>query len=241
MLRMSGCERPWPTKVQFPTLRDQGWLALTSADFRQAVLERLTLRKFAAGEAVYRMGDEEGGLWAIVEGGVQFEIPGPQLAPGLAYVAIPGFWFGETPLIRKTVRPLDAIASQPSVFAAMSLADCRSVLDEDPSRWQWIALLANLNSDLALGLTADLLLQDPQQRIIAALLRLAGWRTGLHFVANPGPIHLTQQQLGRIANLSRTAASGILRDLERRGLIVMGYRSLEVLDGDGLRALLGEH
>lgn len=241
MLRMSGCERPWPTKVQFPTLRDQGWLALTSADFRQAVLERLTLRKFAAGEAVYRMGDEEGGLWAIVEGGVQFEIPGPQLAPGLAYVAIPGFWFGETPLIRKTVRQLDAIASQPSVFAAMSLADCRSVLDEDPSRWQWIALLANLNSDLALGLTADLLLQDPQQRIIAALLRLAGWRTGLHFVANPGPIHLTQQQLGRIANLSRTAASGILRDLERRGLIVMGYRSLEVLDGDGLRALMGEH
>ena len=231
----------WPTKVQFPTLRDQGWLALTSADFRQAVLERLTLRKFAAGEAVYRMGDEEGGLWAIVEGGVQFEIPGPQLAPGLAYVAIPGFWFGETPLIRKTVRPLDAIASQPSVFAAMSLADCRSVLDEDPSRWHWIALLANLNSDLALGLTADLLLQDPQQRIIAALLRLAGWRTGKHFVANPGPIHLTQQQLGRIANLSRTAASGILRDLERRGLIVMGYRSLEVLDGDGLRALLGEH
>jgi CRP-like cAMP-binding protein len=241
MLRMSGCERPWPTKVQFPTLRDQGWLALTSADFRQAVLERLTLRRFAAGEAIYRIGDGEGGLWAIVEGGVQFEIPGPQLAPGLAYVAIPGFWFGETPLIRKSVRQLDAIATQPSVFAAISLADCRSVLDEDPSRWQWIALLANMNSDLALGLTADLLLQDPQQRIIAALLRLAGWRTSPHFVANPGPIHLTQQQLGRIANLSRTAASGILRDLERRGLIVMGYRSLEVLDGDGLRALLGEH
>lgn len=241
MLRMSGSERPWSTKVPFPTLRDQGWLTLTSPDFQQAVLERLTLRKFAAGEAIYRTGDDEGGLWAIVEGGVQFEIPGPQLAPGLAYVAIPGFWFGETPLIRKTVRQLDAIATQPSVFAAITLADCRSVLEEDPSRWQWIALLASLNSDLALGLTTDLLLQDPQHRIIAALLRLAGWRMGQHFVANPGPIHLTQQQLGRIANLSRTAASGILRDLERRGLIVMGYRSLEVLDGDGLRTMLGEH
>lgn len=241
MLRMSGSERPWPTKAHFPTLRDQGWLALTCPDFQQAVLERLTLRKFAAGEAIYRTGDDEGGLWAIVEGGVQFEIPGPQLAPGLAFVAMPGFWFGETPLIRRSIRQLDAIATQPSVFAAISLADCRSVLEEDPSRWQWIALLANMNYDLALGLTADLLLQDPQQRIIAALLRLAGWRSGRHFVANPGPIHLTQQQLGRIANLSRTAASGILRDLERRGLIAMGYRSLEVLDSDGLRAMLGEH
>lgn len=241
MLRMSGCERPPTSRLRFPALQDHGWLSLTSSDFRQAVLERLTIRKLAAGEAIYRMGDNEGGLWAIVEGGVQFEIPGPQLAPGLAYVAIPGFWFGETPLISKTARQIDAVATHPSVFATISLGDCRTLLDEDPSRWQWIALLANMNCDLALGLTTDLLLQEPRQRIIATLLRLSGWRTSLHLTPNPGPIYLTQQQLGRIANLSRTAASGILRDLEKQGLIVMGYRSLEVLDGDALRAMLGEH
>lgn len=199
------------------------------------------MRKLAAGEAIYRAGDREGGLWAIVNGGVQFEVPGPQLAPSLALVAIPGFWFGETLLISRAARRTNAYAARSSVFATISLADCRALLDEDPARWQWIALLANMNCDLAMGLAADLLLQDPRQRIIATLLRLSGWRTGPYLTPNPGPVHLSQQQLGQISNLSRTVVSGILRELEERGLIAIGYRALEVLDGGALKAILGEH
>lgn len=243
MLRMSGCERSWSSArpPRYPVLNDHGWLALTPSDFRHAVFERLTIRKLSAGEAIYRAGDREGGLWAIIEGGVQFEIPGPQLTPSLAHVAIPGFWFGEAPLIGKAARQVDAFAVHASVFATISLADCRTILDEDPARWQWIALLASMNRDLAIGLAADLLLHEPRQRIIAALLRLSGWRTGPHLTPNPGPIHLSQQQLGQIANLSRTVVSGILHDLEQRDLIAVGYRTLEVLDGDGLKGILEQH
>lgn len=238
MLRMSGCERVSSTRPRFPILADHGWLALTSHDFRQAVFDRLQLRKLTAGEAIFRRGDREGGLWAVVEGGVQFEIAGPQLAPSLAHVAAPGFWFGEAPLISKAGRQLDAYAARPSVFATILLADCRAMLDEDPARWQWIALLANINRDLAMGLAADLLLQEPRQRIVAALLRLSGWRTVTHLAPNPGPVHLSQQQLGQVTNLSRTVVSGVLRDLEQRGLISIGYRVLEVLDGESLGTML---
>jgi CRP-like cAMP-binding protein len=222
-------------------LSDHGWLSITSPDFRDAVLDRLTIRKLAAGDALYRAGDREGSLWGIIEGGVRFEMPGPQLAPGLNHVAIPGFWFGEGPLIGKTDRLSDAYAAEASVFVTISLPDCRAILDEDPARWQWIALLSNLNRDLALGMIADLLLQNPRQRIIATLLRLSGWRTGPYLTPNPGPLHLTQQQLGQIANLSRTVVSATLRDLEQHGLISIGYRSLEVVDGEGLRGMLSEH
>jgi len=238
MLRMSGCERPSAARPLLPVLDDHGWLALTPSDFRQAVLERLAIRRLATGEALYRAGDREGGLWAIIEGSVQFEIPGPQLAPSLALVAIPGFWFGEAPLISRAAREINAYAAHASVFATISLADCRTILKEDSARWQWIALLASMNCDLAMGLAADLLLQEPRQRIIAALLRLSGWRTGPHLTPSPGPVHLSQQQLGQIANLSRTVVSSILGDLERRGLIAVGYRTLEVRNGDGLKAML---
>lgn len=238
---MSGCDRSWSVRSRFPTLGEHGWLAVTSADFRQAVFDRLTIRKLAAGDAVYRAGDCEGGLWGIIEGGVQFEMPGPQLSPGLAHVAIPGFWFGEAPLIGKEARRNDAYATEASTFATISLSDCRAVLDEDPGRWQWIALLANMNRELAMGVAADLLLQDPRQRVIATLLRLTGWRAGLHLTPNPGPVHLSQQHLGQVANLSRTVVSSTLRDLEQRGLIAIGYRSLEVLDGEALKAVLNEH
>jgi CRP-like cAMP-binding protein len=240
MLRMSGCERPWSARPRIPILSEHGWLALTSSDFRQAVLERLQCRKLAAGEAIYRAGDREGGLWAIVEGGVQFESPGPQLAPSPAHVAIPGFWFGETPLISRTGRKVDAYAARPSVFATISLGDCRAILEDDPARWQWLALLASMNCDLAVGLAADLRLQEPRKRVVAALLRLSGWRTSLHLKPIPAPVHLSQLQIGQITNLSRTVVSGILLDLEQDGLVTIGYRLLEVLDGDALKVMLGE-
>lgn len=240
MLRMSGCERSSAARTRLPVLSDHGWLALTPPDFRRAVVERLTIRRLRAGEAIYRAGDREGGLWAIIEGGVQFEIPGPQLAPCLAYFAVPGFWFGEAPLISKGARQVNAYAAGSSIFATISLVDCRAIIDEEPARWQWIALLAHMNRDLVEGLAADLLLQEPRQRVIAALLRLSGWRAAPNLMPNPGPIHLSQQQLGQIANLSRTVVSGILGDLARRGLIAVGYRMLEVLDGDGLKALMGD-
>jgi CRP-like cAMP-binding protein len=223
-----------------PILQDHGWLAQTPSDFRQAVLERLSMRKVAAGERLYSAGDREGGLWGIIDGGVKFEIPGPQFEPGVAHMAIPGFWFGETSLIRRTAREVDVYAAQSSVLAMLSLADCRTILCEDPARWQWIALLAGMNHDLAMGLVADLLLQGPQQRLVATLLRLSGWRAGPHLSANPVSVHLSQQQLGLIANLSRTVVSSILLDLKQRGLIDVGYRTLEVLDGDALEAMLGD-
>lgn len=241
MLRMSSCERSGSQRPRFPVLSEHGWLALTAPDFRQAVLDRLTFRKLTAGDPVYRSGDREGGLWAVIEGGVQFEISGPQIVPGLAHVAIPGFWFGAASLIGKEARRHDAYASEPSVFATISLLDCRAILDEDPGGWQWIALLASMNLDLAMGMAADLLLQDPRRRVVATLLRLAGWRTGNHLPPNPGPVQLSQQHLGQIANLSRTVVSATLRDLEDRGLISIGYRSLEVLDGEALKTMLNEH
>jgi CRP-like cAMP-binding protein len=241
MFRMSGCDRSSPARSRFSDLCDRGWLSLTSLDFRQAVLDRSTIRKLVGGEALFRSGDREGSLWAIIEGGVRFEFPGPQLTPGLTHVAIPGFWFGETPLVGKTARLFDAYAAGPSVFATVPFSDVRVLIEDDPARWQWIALLASMNRDLAMGVAADLLLQEPRQRVIAALLRLSGWRTGPHLPPNPAPIHLSQQQLGQISNLSRTVVSATLRDLERRGLIAVGYRALEVLDGDSLGVMLSEN
>lgn len=238
MLRMAGYERSQSVRPRVPVLSDHGWLTFTSPDFRDAVLGRLSMRKLAAGELVYRAGDREGGLWAIVDGGVQFESRGPQLSPGLNHVAIPGFWFGEASLIAKTARQVDVYASQSSVFATLSLADCRAILYDDPARWRWIALLADINHDLAMGLVADLLLQEPKQRIVATLLRLSGWRTGRHLSADPVPVHLSQQQFGQVANLSRTVVSGVLHDLKQRGAISISYRSLEVIDGESLEAML---
>ncbi|HET9445760.1 MAG TPA: hypothetical protein VFO35_05845, partial [Steroidobacteraceae bacterium] len=58
-------------------LAQRGWLAHTPPNFRKAVLARTQLRAFRKGAAVYRLHDPPGGLWAVVKGAVELELPSP--------------------------------------------------------------------------------------------------------------------------------------------------------------------
>ena len=131
-------------------------------------------------------------------------------------------------------------AIQASTLACLSLADCHAILREDGARWRWIALLSATTSELAIGLAGDLLLRDPQKRVIATLLRLAGLRGSALVPAMSAPINLSQEKLGQLVNLSRTVVSGILRDLEKQGYIEIQYRGILVSNQAALSSLLQE-
>jgi CRP-like cAMP-binding protein len=219
-------------------LSETGWLSLTPIEFRSAVLERVTLHKFDPGETVYRIGDPPGGLWAVVDGTVEIEIPGPESAPTFARFATPGIWLGEGALIRASRRRAGIIATCPCMMAYLSLADCRRLLEEDPSRWRWIALLSTMNLDLALQLAADLLLREPEKRTAAMILRLAGLRNGPFLRSTPSPIRLSQEKLGLLVNLSRTAIGPIIHDFMEKGWIEVHYREISVRDEAGLLSVL---
>lgn len=220
-------------------LLERGWLSLTSEDFQKVVFEKLKIRQFKAGETVTRAGEPGGGLWGLVDGGIRIEQPDAQLTRELMQVSLPGFWFGERALLWNGARQHDVYAARPLILATISLADCQSILAENPAHWKWIALLAQINGDLAIGLVADLLLKNPRRRLVAIVLRLSGRKAGLNL--SSGEFHISQQQLGEIANLSRTVVNETLLDLERRGLISISYRSIKILDATRLRAILAEH
>src|SRR5688572_26558415 len=80
-------------------LSRHGWLSFTPPEFRAAVLARIQLHEFEKGESVYRAGDPPGGVWALVEGAVEIESSPLTAAPHLMHFGVPGFWFGEAPLI----------------------------------------------------------------------------------------------------------------------------------------------
>jgi CRP-like cAMP-binding protein len=219
-------------------LTESGWLSLTPIEFRSAVLERISLHEFGRGESVYRFGDPPGGLWAVVDGTVEIEIPGPESAPSFARFATPGFWLGEGALIRASPRQVGVVATGRCIMAYLPLADCRRLLEEDPSRWRWIALLSTMNLDLALRLAADLLLREPEKRTAAMILRLAGLRNGAFLRSTPGPIRLSQEKLGMLVNLSRNAIGPIIRDFTEKDLIEVRYRVISVRDEAGLLSIL---
>jgi CRP-like cAMP-binding protein len=219
-------------------LVNHGWLSFTPPDFRKNVLARIQSRDFRKGEAVYRAGDTPGGLWVLLSGAVEFELPPPDTAPHFVHLAVPGLWFGEWPLIWDKPRRLTVVATLPSTLATLPLAECRAMLEADPSGWRWMALLSTMTSDLSVGIVSDLLLRDPVKRTAAVLLRIAGVRSHVFVSAQPFPIHLSQEKLAHLVNLSRNSVIPILHEFVRLGFIEMKYGSIAVLDVKGLSSTI---
>ena len=219
-------------------LSRHGWLSFTSPEFQAAVLARTELRDFAKGEPVYRAGDPPGGLWALVEGAVEIESGSAGASPHLMHLGVPGFWFGEPPLIFGVNRLVSVSAGRPSTLVTLPLADCRAMLDADPAAWRWIALLSLLTADLAVGVVADLLLRDPVKRTAALLLRLSGVRSRMFRTDRPAPIYLSQEKLGSLVNLSRNSIIPVLHEFERNGFIEISYGTIQVRNIAGLEGTI---
>lgn len=219
-------------------LAGTGWLSFTDPAFRDAVLARIEPRGFEKGEPVYRAGDAPGGLWALIEGAIEIESAAAGAAPHLMHFAVPGFWFGEGPLIAGVTRIVSVNASRPSTLATLPLADCRAILDTEPAYWRWIALLSGMTSDLAGGVVADLLLRDPVTRTAALLLRLAGVRSRAFPSDRPAPIYLSQEKIAHLVNLSRNSIIPVLHEFERNGHIEISYGVIRVLSIAGLNEVI---
>lgn len=215
-----------------------GWLSFTPPGFRNNVLARIQTREFKKGEAVYRAGDPPGGLWVVLHGAVELELPPPDNAPHFVHLAAPGFWFGEWPLIWDKPRRLSVFATLPSTLATLPLAECRALLEADPGCWRWIALLSTMMTDLAAGIVSDLLLRDPVKRTAAVLLRVAGMRSHVVVSTEPSAIHLSQEKLSHLVNLSRNSIIPILHDFVRLGFIEVKYGSISIVDAEGLSATI---
>lgn len=219
-------------------LARRGWLAHTPPGFREAVLARTQVKEFRKGKAVYRLNDPPGGLWAVVKGAVELEVPSPGTATHLVHFAAPGFWFGEGPLVTGAPRMMTVIVSRPSTLATLPLADCHAILKADPTAWRWIALQSIMTLELSGGVIADLLLRDPVKRVAALLLRLSGTRSAVFASKEPGPIYLSQEKLAHLVNLSRNSIIPILGDFEKRGFIEARYGTIYVGDVKGLAATI---
>jgi CRP/FNR family transcriptional regulator, cyclic AMP receptor protein len=219
-------------------LSQHGWLSFTPPEFRASVLARIEIHDFDKGEAVYRAGDTGGGLWALVEGTVEIESVALGAGPQLVHFGVPGFWFGEGPLIFNVPRIVSVIAGRPSTLVTLPLADCRDILDADPPAWRWVALHCAMTTDIAVGVVTDLLLRDPAKRTAALLLRLAGVRSHVFRSDRPSPIYLSQEKLAQLVNLSRNTIIPLLHEFAQSGCIEIGYGEIRVKNIGGLTEMI---
>jgi CRP/FNR family transcriptional regulator, cyclic AMP receptor protein len=215
-----------------------GWLSLTPPNFRRAVLERCTLQTFDAGEVVFIVGDNTAGIFGIAAGSVRISIAPSERGPNPIHLFQPGTWFGEAPALTGQVRMAGVDAARKSSLLHLPHSAIREIVRQNPAAWRFIALITLGHLQSALSAIDDLMIRDDTRRLVALLLRLAGYRP----VIPPDPVSIeiavSQEELASMANLARSTVNTLLRKLEASGYVHIAYRSVHIREPRKLKMLL---
>ena len=215
-------------------LATEGWLATAAAAFRSEFLARCQIRTFTSGEQSSIAGDDTSigpGMYGVASGQVAL-VPG--IGPSDTPVAVlfnTGEWCGYAPLfLPNNVVHFHAV--MPTTILCLSIVEVRSMLYAQPEWWKDIAKLAFHAGMRYSAVSVDLLIPQAERRLAAMILNHANCRNS----GAAKPIHLSQEELGQTANLSRHPTRKLLRTFEARGWISQSYRCINILQSEHLRA-----
>ncbi len=214
------------------------WLAQTEPSIRQGLLDACKLRQFLDGERIYGFEQEQNCLWGVVSGAIRLFVAMSEQDPRLAHCAGPGFWFGEIPVITGGTRAMQALAAGHVRLCSIDRSVVVNMAKTNSDVWRSVATLSIMNEMIAIGSAEDLMMRSPQKRLVATLLRMAGWRHGFQGALPMTMVPITQLELAEASSLSRSSTAVILRDLGGKGLVKAEYRSITILDAPALTQLL---
>ncbi|MEO1091952.1 MAG: Crp/Fnr family transcriptional regulator [Pseudomonadota bacterium] len=195
------------------------------------------VRRLSRGDVVYAIGDQPGGVYGLVEGGLSVSYPAPGRGTFFAQFAVSGWWFGVGSILTGEPRRVTIEATRPTVLAYLPIREIDVILEQQPELWRWFGVLAMMNLDLALGAAEDLAIRNPRQRCAAVLLRLATGHADTPAEVGAVEVDVTQGEFATMTNLSRNAAGGVLREWTNAGLVAMRYGRVRVLDFAGLQRI----
>jgi CRP-like cAMP-binding protein len=216
-------------------LAGSGWLASTTPEFTNAILDMVQWRRFGPGDSIIHAGDSNADLLGLAMGTASLTSSlGAADAP-IAHIVTAPFWFGYAPLINHRSRILSTTARSPVLVAQIRQGALRQLLADNPGWWQYIAVLSQTGTETALNIATDLMIRSSRRRCAATLLRIAGCR----FEDRPPPAiaWTNQEELGGIANMARSTLNLILGDLEGDGFISRGYNQIILHNPAALRAI----
>lgn len=228
------------TAAAHKTVSRLGWLSSESERFRQLVLERSVLQKIGAKQVIYSAGDPAGGVFGLVSGGLRILVAPEDAANFAIHLFVPGSWTGEAAAMTGMPRLVTIEATRETQLLHLPLTAVNAILREDPEAFRSFARLTHWHLSTALGVIGDLMLRNPSERVISALLRLAGCRSETPDSLGPVDLDLVQDDLALMSNVGRTLANKILNELEASRQIEIGYRRIRVIAPDELRRMISK-
>jgi len=208
------------------TLARRGWLAGQPEALRDWALQVGRWRSFEAGQVLYLAGDAADGLYGLGSGALDIVVPFGDDSASLHRADV-GFWIGDSALLADKPRLVSVVASRSSRVYFLPAAALR-LLRERPDLWPCFYELSHLNVALSLTLLGEALVLSPRARIARQMLRLAG---------SGASIDASQDELARLAGVTRPTLQRALADLGAANVLRTGYRRLELLDRAALQRM----
>jgi CRP/FNR family transcriptional regulator, cyclic AMP receptor protein len=215
----------------------RGWLAAQTPALQSAILKKARLVSYPAGDFLFHAGDDLGGIYGVVLGGVGIHVPSFTGEVLLTHVARTGVWFGYGPLMFRQSRTLTFSLLEPTELYHVPLAALDDIERTAPEHARAILAVSDFGVAVAMAVVGTLQIRDPDRRIAATLLRVAPPAEDLG-PGEPDEVLLTQTQLGELANAGRQQVNRALKRMEARGWLAASYGRIVLTDIGGLRAWL---
>jgi CRP-like cAMP-binding protein len=211
------------------------WFSHLPASFQDSLLSAARERRLTVGQRLFQRGDAPCGLYAVLEGSVRIGAVSEQGKEALLSLVEAPHWFGEICLFDGQPRTHDAYAAGPCVLLNIPQATLLKLLDDNPLYWRHLALLMSQKLRLTFINLEQLSLLPAPARLAHRLLMIA---EGYGELTPPRRVlQLPQEQLAAMLSLSRQTTNQILKELQGRGILSLGYGEIEILDIERLRAL----
>jgi CRP-like cAMP-binding protein len=214
---------------QLQTLFEMGWFSRQPPEFQKRLMAIGRWASIQKGRALYVMGEEPSALFGLGSGRLDISIPVME-EDVIVHRAPPGFWIGDGALLSGVPRFLTVTAATDCEVFRVSEASLRRMLTETPSDWKSLHHLATLNAVLATQALAEALALPARANFARVLLRLAD---------RDGTILATQEELCRMAGMSRAAFRRAFGALIDAGVLVTGRGSLRIHDHNALEREAG--
>jgi CRP/FNR family transcriptional regulator, cyclic AMP receptor protein len=209
-----------------------GFANALSAEQLRRVRSTISVRKLQHGDFVCHKG-EPSNIWIGVVDGLVKVANLSETGKSVTFATFPAnSWFGEGSILKQEARKYDIVVLRDSHIALMPAVTFFWLLDTSIPFNRFI--LNQLNERLGQFLSAfeHDRLDDREARVAHTIADM------LHPQLYPNReyrIEISNEELGHVVGASRPKINQALQSLEKSGLIKIGYRTITVLDIEGLR------
>lgn len=222
-------------------LRRLPLFARLSEDELADLAGRIRPRTFRRAEVIFRKDDPGTHLYLVLEGAVKIALPGEFGQEALVAIMRPGDFFGELALFDRSPRSATAVALDDTRAALLAGDDFIAFLERHPTAvrvvLETLARTVRRLSDRVEHLT----FLDVPSRVAKYLLDLAQASALSDGTAKPGAagpatleLSLTQDELAAFVGASRVSVNRVLGDLERREIVSIRRRRIQIKDPERL-------